>query len=574
MIDDFLNNHALNIFINLIKLPFLFIKNIIIGLVILLKFLRKFFNFIPALIMLISYLGLLYLLTLVLSSDIAYSIKIKHITYLNIQYNHIPILIFLITIIIFNIYDMGYFKKLLKNFESLTFINTENIPEITNFSFIDKLGIFSITIKTIIPLHIWEKNKNDIEFIFNSGIMTLKHSGNKKLTFVFAPQFLIDNINKKEIVNFKDAELSIENRLKSVFEYLEFDINSIYKYESILSTIIYFNSDIEYLKMTNYMTELKHRLKLNNMILETSDIEKFDYMIQIFKSIKEITFLKVFEEIYNKLNKMDIPILSGIDSKGNIIIEDLKQKVHFLIGGTTGSGKTNHSHNLICSSLLMNKNISMVIIDIKNDLNMYKEIDNVLWINEINKIVELTELLIIDLKKRSNLFSTVPFCKDIETYNNKTGDNIPYIVLFVEEIAEIQSQASKEQWKIIEGNFESIAQLSRSLGYRVIFSTQKPNVDIISTIIKGNCPTRLCFKVLNKIESNVILDNGNGSKISQVGQYIYQHYGIEKIIQSVYIPENEHIEIIEYLKQRNNFIEHKETIEHKKNRHININKMI
>ncbi len=418
-------------------------------------------------------------------------------------------------------------------------------------------GIDEYYIHSKITPDVWINSKNNLDFAFDKAV-NIEYLGNSKykltaVDFELYGEILEDRHEQSvEQINYKDNKLSIENKIKRVFNYLELDIHDINVIERVISTTIYFNSEIDFNRMNNVLVEIQARLK-TSLIMKVSNIPEYDYMFQIVKSIEQITYIKVLSEVHKELNLYEVPLLLGMDLEGNIIHKDMKDDVHYLIGGTTGSGKTNNIHNIICTMLLSKACISMFMIDVKNDLSCYSNIDNVCRINgdDIEKVIKLLDMLKSEMIERTELYTDFRKCDSLEKYNSLADEKLPYIILFIEEYAELLTRCDKSQKNEVEELITSLTQLSRSVGFKIFISTQSPRKEVITPIIKTNCPNRQCFMVASITESNIMLDCKEATNVSQVGQYIHRINGKDEYLQAVYIPDSEHEMILEYLESRN-----------------------
>ncbi len=435
--------------------------------------------------------------------------------------------------------------------------NNEKLPKLLKHIKITE-GVDDYYLHSKVPPVIWDKHGGNLDFVFDR-VTKVDYLGNSKYKIRAITYENYEEIERsrqeKEIekINYKHGDLSIKDKIKRVFRYLDLDIYDIKTKECVISTIIYFNSGIDINRMNNVLPEIKARLKNNNMLMKVSNVVQFDYMFVLLKSIKQITYLKVLSEVYNELNEYELPLLLGMDLEGNIKHKDMKNDVHYLVGGTTGSGKTNNIHNIICTMLLSKAPITMIMIDVKNDLVCYKGIDNVFRIDasDIDLIIDLLASLKEEMITRTKLYTEFDKCDSLEKYNNLVDVELPYIVIFIEEYAELLSRCTNSEKTEVEEYIKSLTQLSRSVGYKIFISTQSPRKEVITPIIKTNCPNRQCFMVASIPESNIMLDSKEATCISQVGQYIHRNSGQDEHLQAVYIPDKEHEMILDYLKSRN-----------------------
>ncbi len=249
--------------------------------------------------------------------------------------------------------------------------------------------------------------------------------------------------------------------------------------------------------------------------------------------ISELVTQKAYDKDY-----MALPLFLGMDSEGKTIVEDLARAPHMLIAGTTGSGKSVCINTIIASFLLTRSphDVKLILIDPKMvELQMFHTIPH-LELPVVTDMKQATNVLMWAVEKmesRYELFKDAGV-KNIKTYNKlgeeklreRLGENfneeytprhVPYIVLIIDEMADLMMQSKKEAEQAIT----RLAQKSRAVGIHVIVATQRPSTDVITGVIKGNLPTRIAFQVASKIDSRVILDTMGAEKLLGQGDMLY-----------------------------------------------------
>ena len=235
---------------------------------------------------------------------------------------------------------------------------------------------------------------------------------------------------------------------------------------------------------------------------------------------------------------MALPLFIGMDAEGTPIVEDFTRMPHLLIAGTTGSGKS-VCINTILSSLLLTRSphdVKMILIDPKMvELQMFANVPH-LMCPVVTDARQATGVLLWAVEKmegRYELFRTASV-KNIKSYNalsedelkqrmgeewddERTPRHVPYIVVVVDEMADLMMTSKKEA----ELAITRLAQKSRAVGIHVIVATQRPSTDVITGVIKGNLPTRIAFQVASKIDSRVILDHSGAEKLLGGGDMLY-----------------------------------------------------
>lgn len=249
--------------------------------------------------------------------------------------------------------------------------------------------------------------------------------------------------------------------------------------------------------------------------------------------ISELVTQKAYDPDY-----MALPLFLGMDAEGKSIVEDLARAPHMLIAGTTGSGKSVCINTIVASFLLTRSphDVKLIMIDPKMvELQMFQEIPH-LQLPVVTDMKQATNVLLWAVEKmesRYELFMNAGV-KNIKTYNKlgekklreRLGDDfdeeytprhVPYIVLIIDEMADLMMQSKKEAEQAIT----RLAQKSRAVGIHVIVATQRPSTDVITGVIKGNLPTRIAFQVASKIDSRVILDHVGAEKLLGQGDMLY-----------------------------------------------------
>ena len=218
----------------------------------------------------------------------------------------------------------------------------------------------------------------------------------------------------------------------------------------------------------------------------------------------------------------------GKDIVGNPFVADLKKLPHLLIAGTTGSGKSVGVNAMILSLLYRNPpdKLKLIMVDPKMvEFSMYNDIPHLLTpvITDPKNAIFALDVAVKEMERRNALISEARV-KNIDSYNQKAEidgfEPFPYIVIIIDELADLMMTGGKEA----EASISRLTQMARSSGIHLIVATQRPSVDVVTGLIKANLPSRISYKVGQKIDSKVILDChgaesllGNGDMLFAAG---------------------------------------------------------
>lgn len=243
---------------------------------------------------------------------------------------------------------------------------------------------------------------------------------------------------------------------------------------------------------------------------------------------------------------VNLLISLGKDVAGNSVYTDLAEMPHMLVAGATGTGKTIFLNSLILSLLYHNtpETLRMIMVDPKRvEFQNYNDIPHLLCpvIYDAGKTLNALQWLAREMERRFEVFSEIP-TRNLKTYNqNKnviaSGSQLPYIVLVVDELADLMAAKGKE----LEGGIVRLAQMARATGIHLVLATQRPSVEVITGLIKANVPSRITFQVASQVDSRTVLDTAGAEKLLGSGDMLFLSSKSSKItrIQGPYIPEKE-----------------------------------
>ncbi len=212
----------------------------------------------------------------------------------------------------------------------------------------------------------------------------------------------------------------------------------------------------------------------------------------------------------------------GRDISGEPVIADLTKMPHLLVAGQTGAGKSVSVNSMIMSILFKAspREVKMLMIDPKLiELSMYDDIPHLISpvITNPKQAAEALRKMVFEMERRYRLLAEKA-ARNIEGYNRVAPEDeqIPYIVIFIDELADLMFASSRE----VEDSITRLAQMARAAGIHLIIGTQRPSVDVITGIIKANLPSRISFKVTSKIDSRTILDTQGAEQLLDKGDML------------------------------------------------------
>ena len=279
------------------------------------------------------------------------------------------------------------------------------------------------------------------------------------------------------------------------------------------------------------------------------------------REISSVGFREVLEATWQNNGANKILVALGKDIMGTSILADLSKMPHLLVAGSTGSGKSVCINTIICSILMRYKpdEVKLVLVDPKKvELTNYNGIPHLLCpvVSDPKKASVVLQKVVAEMEKRYDIFAEKEV-KNIAGYNDliekerkKNPDinttRMPYIVVIIDELADLMLVASKE----VQDSIMRITQMARAAGIHLIVATQRPSTDIITGVIKNNIPSRIAFSVSSAIDSRTILDSSGAESLLGKGDMLYLPMGESHTtrIQGCFISDNEISKLIEYCK--------------------------
>lgn len=284
------------------------------------------------------------------------------------------------------------------------------------------------------------------------------------------------------------------------------------------------------------------------------------------KSIVGLGTLLADSKFQNSSKPLTVAL--GREISGKSLFGNLAKMPHCLVAGTTGSGKSVTIHSMIASLLYRNgpDDMKLILIDPKRvELTLYNNIPHLLTpvITEAKKTILALKWAAREMDRRYDILEAESV-RDIESYHNNVlgknpkktkknsegvetevdADRMPYIVIIIDELADIMTSYPRE----LESAIVRLAQMSRAVGIHLILSTQRPEVNVITGLIKANIPARIALKVSSQIDSRTILDAGGAEKLLGAGDMLYSSGEAQpERLQSAFITEAEVKKVVKYL---------------------------
>ena len=263
-----------------------------------------------------------------------------------------------------------------------------------------------------------------------------------------------------------------------------------------------------------------------------------------------ITIKELLSDDNFKNTSFKIPLCVGKDISGNIEVIDLSKTPHLLVAGTTGSGKSVFINTLLASILykFSPEELRLILIDPKMlELSVYNDIAHLLTpvVTEPRKAIITLKWVCKEMERRYSLMNEEN-TRSLEGYNLKSLEKLPYIVVFIDEMADLMMTAGKE----VEHYVQRLAQMARACGIHLVMATQRPSVDIITGSIKANFPSRISFQVASKYDSRTVLGEIGAEQLLGNGDMLMSKNGGNIIrYQSAFISDNEVNKLIKEIKK-------------------------
>ena len=252
----------------------------------------------------------------------------------------------------------------------------------------------------------------------------------------------------------------------------------------------------------------------------------------------------------------------GKNVAGEPAYADLARMPHLLIAGSTGSGKSIAIHSILMSLLYKNTPLSLnlLLIDPKRvELAHYHDLPHLLTpvITEAKDAISALRWTVREMEERYKILQSARK-RDIVSYNSSAEEFMPYIVIVIDELADLMAAFGRE----VEASVVRIAQMARAVGIHLIVSTQRPSVEVITGLIKANITSRIAFQVASQVDSRTILDGAGAEKLLGNGDMLYLagDAGRPRRIQGAFVSDSEVKKTVEFILKQDAEPEYNEEI--------------
>lgn len=389
--------------------------------------------------------------------------------------------------------------------------------------------------------------------------MIEKGESEKPKDFKLPPLKFLNDAPKK-VVHISESE--IDKKISDLLDKLRrFNIDGdvVRTYAGPVVTTFEFKPapHIKVSKILNLQDDLAMALKAQTIRIQAPIPGKDVVGIEIPNNNIQTIYLKdILESKIFKDSSSALTVALGKDIVGNPFITDLKKLPHLLIAGTTGSGKSVGINAMLVSLLYKNSpdSLKLLMIDPKMlEFSMYNGIPHLLTpvITQSKQAILALSNMVLEMERRYQIMSHSK-TKNIESHNEKAKKEslevMPYIVVIIDELADLMMTSGKD----VEVYIARLAQMARASGIHLIVATQRPSVDVVTGLIKANLPSRISYKVGQRIDSKVILDSLGAESLLGKGDMLFTPPATSGLIRlhAPFVSENEIESIVEYLKEQ------------------------
>mgnify|MGYP001685913833 CR=1 FL=1 len=386
----------------------------------------------------------------------------------------------------------------------------------------------------------------------------------KPKNFVLPPLKFLNDPPKRSHSGVNEAEIDqqISNLLDKLRKF-KIDGDVVRTYTGPIVTTFEFRPapHIKVSKILTLQDDLAMALKAQTIRIQAPIPGKDVVGIEVPNQNLETIYLKeILESEVFKNASSPLTMALGKDIVGAPFVTDLKKLPHLLIAGTTGSGKSVGINAMLLSLLYRNspQTLRLMMIDPKMlEFSIYNDIPHLLTpvITEAKKAITALDNMVAEMERRYKIMSQTR-TKNIESYNEKMkeegGEQFPYIVVIIDELADLMMTSGKD----VELYIGRLAQMARASGIHLIVATQRPSVDVVTGLIKANLPSRISYRVGQRIDSKVILDQMGAESLLGRGDMLFTPPGSPGVIRlhAPFASEKEIETIVNFLKEQQDVV--------------------
>ena len=360
-------------------------------------------------------------------------------------------------------------------------------------------------------------------------------------------------------VSSKENEVNAKNCISKLEEILKvFDISGKIVQVNIGPTVTQYELELKagtkVSKLLSIQREIALALAAKDVRIQAPIPGKNTIGIELPNKVNApVSFREVFSNMPAITDKTLLSVGLGKDIMGKVRYCEINTTPHMLVAGSTGSGKSVCINCIIASMLMRTKpsELKLVLVDPKKvEFSMYNGVPHLLTpvVTDAKKASIALKNIVVEMERRYDLFEATKN-KNITSYNefcekNPEYQRLPYIVVIIDELADLMLVAAKE----VEDSIMRITQMARAAGIHLIVATQRPSTDVITGVVKANIPSRISFAVSSQIDSRTILDAGGAEKLLGKGDMLFLPMGANSPtrIQGAYVSDEEIQAIVDY----------------------------
>lgn len=385
--------------------------------------------------------------------------------------------------------------------------------------------------------------------------------------FVFPAVCMLRPPGGQEAVNEKELKDRAQQLVEKFKEFeVHGQVNIIHPGPVVTTYEFKPEAGIKYSRVTNLVDDLCLALKAESVRIDRLP-GKSTVGVEVPNIHRETIYLReIIESAEFQGSQSKLTMALGKDIVGKIAIADLAKMPHLLIAGQTGSGKSVAVNAMILSILYKAspEDVKFIMVDPKRlELGLYEDIPHLLTpvVTEPKRASNALKWAVSEMENRLRLLATVSV-RNIEQYNTlirkpKTLDlfpeesadakrPLPFIVIVIDELADLMMVAPKD----VQDSIMRLTQMARAVGIHLIVATQRPSVDVLTGVIKANLPSRISFRVAQRVDSRTILDAMGAQQLLGRGDMLFIPPGSSKMVRvhAPYVSEEEIEEIVKHLK--------------------------